>query len=122
MIKYVKKGGDFIAHEDIDALMINKSWKMIMKEATSTKNFMSLVLETYPKDYCLAYDRLKSMAEQHFKCQESLSPAIGTPTATVVPAVAEDWLTKEVLEIEEVYNLPLRVPRSNPKRMSGKER
>lgn len=102
VIKYVKKGGDYIAHQEIEELMLNKSWKQIMAEAKNTKEFMNLVLETYPKDYCLAYDRLKSMAEQHFKSQDSLSEPIATPGGMTVPAQAESWLNTEVLNFEQV--------------------
>lgn len=61
---------DYVTKEDTEPLTnINEpmAWGEMIAAAKSADDFMSLVRENYPRDYCLSYDRIKSMADKEWK-------------------------------------------------------
>lgn len=66
VIEYVRKDANYLASEGIAKLISKKTYGSILREATNTQHYLSLVEEHFPRDAALNYERLKMYAEAKF--------------------------------------------------------
>nr|WAE42561.1 MAG: replication associated protein [Cressdnaviricota sp.] len=67
---HLDRARDYCRKEDDDPLQNiteGASWAEILNKANSAEEFMQLIKENYPRDFCLSHDRLLSMAAKTWK-------------------------------------------------------
>lgn len=106
VLDYIKKDGDFIGFElrgdewvEWDCTTTTKrTWGDMFDESKTAEEFLSNVLESFPRDYALGYDRLESMARKHFRRPTPpYEPPFGKDSFNSVPEL-EDWYEKNITD------------------------
>lgn len=102
VLHYCKKDGDYISKEKrgnewIDwEQSIKRSWGELVENASTKEEFLESVKQHYPRDFCLSYDRLVSMADQNFKpIREPFIPRYDR-TSFREPGILTDWVTENL--------------------------
>lgn len=98
------KDGNYIASDGIKDLLTKKTYGTLVKEATNKSEFMTMVLEHFPRDAVLNHEKLQTFADHHFK---ETAPVYESPFNT------EDF-PNALNEMNEWVRETLSMPRSNP--------
>jgi len=103
-IKYCKKDGDSIESEGITEDEERPRWGELKEKAQSAEEYLSLVLQHYPRDAALNWDRLKSFAADQWK--PTILPYVPEYTRedfTNLPEAITDWVSEFIGIYESVF-------------------
>lgn len=100
-LTYVSKDGDFIDWGEIPDLdeverkeSRNELWGRLLDEATDASNFLQLVREASPYDFCTRYQQLDAMARAVFKPPAQPVPEFD-PEDFDLPDTITGWMEEE---------------------------
>lgn len=102
VLDYCKKDGDYTSlqrrgEEWVEwNQSIKRTWGELFNSSTTTEEYLSNVREHFPRDYALSYERLKSMAEQHFKPDKEEFVSTFKKDDFLTVRELDDWVEKNI--------------------------
>lgn len=66
VLKYVQKDNNFLVSPGIEELINKRTYKTILESASTAEEFLSQVADSFPRDYVLQYDKIKSFAFEKY--------------------------------------------------------
>jgi len=100
VIAYVIKDGNFISNLPTTDLSANgsttkkRTWGEILEESTNGANFLTMVRQEYPREYCIHNQRLREMAANEWP--EVPLPYQPSFTQFTIPMELQEWATENI--------------------------